>query len=743
MPPLDSSSPKINRIAPYASITYSTAIGFAWGGIAGSVFSFSVAALDEFLINSQITNKHYASTTSLYFNVGFLPWANIVGQMLPSWAIAFKIASVGLAAGFSYLTDDFLDFNNKLDVPIDAFITLNANFDSKQILSVKEAKKIVTTLYEDPKEGFALIKKDLSEIYQNDFLRNFVSACFFRVIKTSIVPIKLYFLGNYGNNLFITILQNNHPRYSIIMAIEAGKVIGTLAVSLAVDMYLLKQLNSLANKQHQILVNKASSLLLDDNNSRKLLGKDKEKGQEILNNIFHDMYLLAAGSNKLSGVLEEITTITIAINCISTISPTAILPYILFSQVPSQYFLKVLSLILKNNAKELSSSYTKAGNLIGDIIEKSEAIVMRDGQEFIKSKFNIEWNNIQRIDTQNDYTKQLRDNLGAGIGIFHLIVDASYFYFASVDINRIPLILKSKDTIVSFLSSNINSQMENVEILLSKERVDSLLAIINTKDESAEHLPSPNQNIIVSNYTLFLSGQEIVRIDSLILEKGKHYAITGKAGCGKSSFLIDIKKGVVGVLSSYGQIYIPENAKIMLLDQDLYIPKDSSLLEVIYFPSLLGRLSESKIKQMKWFVSTLFRELQIDEFVHDSNATAGLTYNLDTQNFKFSGGQKQKISIIQAVLNEPDFIIIDESFARMDTESVLEFQKVIKKYLGQATLLVVDHKAEHHNYNNFYDANLHFENHVVAELSIANIARPDIETYFWGDITEDFCPFTN
>jgi ABC-type uncharacterized transport system fused permease/ATPase subunit len=174
-----------------------------------------------------------------------------------------------------------------------------------------------------------------------------------------------------------------------------------------------------------------------------------------------------------------------------------------------------------------------------------------------------------------------------------------------------------------------------------------------------------------------------------------------------------LKVGVVGRLNSAGEIHLPLNAKIMHLDQQLYITKESTLLEIIYFPSILDKLIADEVLNLKSVVISLLQGLEIDNFVYDSESIEGLIANLDTQKFKLSGGQMQKIAIIQAILNKPDIIIMDENLARLDNNSVIKIQQAIVKYLGDATILVVDHKAHNHNYDNFYDAEVHFENAAI------------------------------
>lgn len=713
------------NFAPCASVILSTMGGVAIGGALGGVIGIATGLLDEYLISRNISEKHLLSTSAFYSGAVFQPWTNILTEIFPAYKIYIQGTSYALSALTAYASSDFIDFQNKIDLPVDSFLTVNKIFDKREIFSTKEVSRIYNKALHNPIDALTAIQKDAIEIYNNPFLSNFIASNVLSLTSIAINNLALYYLGSYGSGIFITTLigQNNYYEESplilpvISYTLDATAVIGIYALKLAANIYINSLQNNLDNDHNKIIIDKAAEILLYHGNSRKILGIDKEEGQILITNLIEDLFTLLGGANGLNNIITSSTESIISLRNLVKFSPDILLPYLMFTFIPKQQFLSSIVPEAQKIAQEQSIAYTKIDNIVSDILDKSEPISLGDSEEFIKYKFNTQWKKIKELNLNANYIGKLKSNLNDVIYIHDLTIGAIYYgikYNARLlDITKIPLMHQTMHRVISFLSSNLNSQQNNIYIKLSKERIDNLFKLINAPNQSATHIPHNSKEIIFKNYSLSLGEKEIVQLDNLIFEQGKHYAITGKSGCGKSSALIDLKEGVVGALNSSGEIYLPANAKIMLLTQQLFIPKESTLLEIAYFPNILDQLSEDQILDLKNEVIALFKELEIDQFTSDPNATEGLIANLDTQKFKLSGGQMQKIAIIQAILNKPDILIMDENFAGLDEASVIQAQQILVKYLGNSTILVVDHKALSNNYNNFYDSEINFHDGIA------------------------------
>jgi ABC-type uncharacterized transport system fused permease/ATPase subunit len=333
-----------------------------------------------------------------------------------------------------------------------------------------------------------------------------------------------------------------------------------------------------------------------------------------------------------------------------------------------------------------------------------------------------------------DYNQKLTQVLYSFIGYINNILDLGYFGF-KVKIENPPMlkdsILRTKQThyeVDLFISGNLYLALQNTELMISKERIDQLLNIISENNTTTTLIRTTNDEnkIIFKNYLLTMPNKYI-SLDYLELQGAKHYVFTGESGCGKTSILIDIKGGVFGPLSSSGEISIPSDSKIMFINQNPYLPTDATLLESIYFPNILGLLSEDELKTLKSRILDLFDEINIDNGSYEQDA--GLKSKLDSKDFKLSGGQSKKITIIQAILNNPTILIMDETFSGLDQSSLIKAQLLLNKYLENAMIISVDHHAVDNNYDEFYNQEVHFANNTA-------IINP-IEPRMMGDISED------
>lgn len=152
----------------------------------------------------------------------------------------------------------------------------------------------------------------------------------------------------------------------------------------------------------------------------------------------------------------------------------------------------------------------------------------------------------------------------------------------------------------------------------------------------------------------------IVENVNMTIMKDDSIAIVGKNGSGKSTLL----KIMAGVNSpSAGRIVHEKNGLTIgfVLDQ---FPEDTpfSIEEYMYFLGKVNGLSQRFIedtlnKQLKNFHLEAYRSKRIDTF---------------------SKGMKQKINIMQGILNSPDILILDEPLVGLDASAQKEIHLIMK-----------------------------------------------------------------
>lgn len=258
-----------------------------------------------------------------------------------------------------------------------------------------------------------------------------------------------------------------------------------------------------------------------------------------------------------------------------------------------------------------------------------------------------------------------------------------------------------------------------------KESLDRVIVLEGKIHASAKLLDQINRvtqegnQLILKDLEVGVGDRVLVTVDELKLDLGKVYAITGESGCGKTSLLSKIKGIKENEVFGKGNIYYPEisgkNPKTVMLSQQDYFPLDASLQEVILYPDktptdpiINGQKREEIVLLLKEIGLYAFSSIDTTTKKEDKEVL-----NLDSKKdwaTYLSGGEKKKVIMVSAIIKRPDILILDEIFDGLDSKSIIALQQVLKKYLPNALILVVDHHAQDNNYDAFYDSELHFLN---------------------------------
>ena len=159
-----------------------------------------------------------------------------------------------------------------------------------------------------------------------------------------------------------------------------------------------------------------------------------------------------------------------------------------------------------------------------------------------------------------------------------------------------------------------------------------------------------------------------LNIPSLHLPPGRIYGILGANGCGKSTLL----KLLTG-LETPDQGHINWEG---LTPQDItLVPQKPYLMETTVLKNLQYPLKIRKTTSP-----------HIDKYLD----LAGLTQLKNNYAPGLSSGEGQKLALIRAMIFDPKYIFIDETFSNMDTESQLKFEAHILK--SPATYVIISHQ---------------------------------------------------
>ena len=165
---------------------------------------------------------------------------------------------------------------------------------------------------------------------------------------------------------------------------------------------------------------------------------------------------------------------------------------------------------------------------------------------------------------------------------------------------------------------------------------------------------------------------------SFSLESGKIYGIIGPNGAGKSttmSLLVGLifPSSGTGLINGY-QLGSLEAKKIMGYSPEFpSFYSDMSCLEYLVYMGTLSGLSEDEaFKRTKAL---------LDEF--------DLTDHMFNKVNKFSTGMKKKVGLIQAMIHDPEILLLDEPTANLDPTSRSEIIRTLKRLVDQRKMTVL------------------------------------------------------
>ena len=169
-------------------------------------------------------------------------------------------------------------------------------------------------------------------------------------------------------------------------------------------------------------------------------------------------------------------------------------------------------------------------------------------------------------------------------------------------------------------------------------------------------------NLSVNNLTLGYDGHALFEDVSFEVHSGQKLCIDGPSGCGKSS----IFKAMMGFVR-------PQRGTIAIDNQPVNNKTVWSLRHKIAYitqePDLGSQTVLERIRQPFDYKANAHLQLQMDQvysYFEQFNLSRKL---LNKQTTDLSGGEKQRVSIITALLLDRPLLLLDEPTSALDKES--------------------------------------------------------------------------
>ena len=188
--------------------------------------------------------------------------------------------------------------------------------------------------------------------------------------------------------------------------------------------------------------------------------------------------------------------------------------------------------------------------------------------------------------------------------------------------------------------------------------------------------------IIINNLSKRYGKKEVLRNISLTIPEGM-YGLLGRNGAGKTSFmriLATLSIPTNGDIQMNG-VSIKETTKVR--EMIGYLPQDFSIYKnMTVFGALdyLGLLSNLPNKIRKERIYTLLEQVHLKD-------------NAKTKVKALSGGMKRRLGIAQALLHNPQILIVDEPTAGLDPEERIRFRNLLSDFSDGRIVILSTHIA--------------------------------------------------
>lgn len=187
-------------------------------------------------------------------------------------------------------------------------------------------------------------------------------------------------------------------------------------------------------------------------------------------------------------------------------------------------------------------------------------------------------------------------------------------------------------------------------------------------------------SISIHNLNKFYGEQHVLRDISLSIDSGKVVAFIGPNGAGKSTTM----KCVTG--------YIPfDSGSISVCGIDVRQHPIEAKRLIGYLPEHNPLYLEMYVREYLQYVARLYRLSNVVQRVNEVIEQVGLTPERAKRISQLSKGYRQRVGLAQAIIHDPQVLILDEPTTGLDPNQIVEIRQLIRDMGKSKTVILSTH----------------------------------------------------
>ena len=211
---------------------------------------------------------------------------------------------------------------------------------------------------------------------------------------------------------------------------------------------------------------------------------------------------------------------------------------------------------------------------------------------------------------------------------------------------------------------------------------------LQEETESGKHLEPIFGELRLQNVSFsYEVGKPVLRAINLTFPKGSKTALMGRNGSGKTT-IINLLTRVYNPVSGYILLNETDISEISLhkyrnmvsvVSQQIYLFNDTIRNNICLYRNVSDEV-----------IRAACNESGLEDFLKE----VSLDYVVGQNGAMLSGGQKQKIALVRALVHDKPIIIFDEVTSNTDSYSEYQINNLLHTRLKNKTVIIITHKRE-------------------------------------------------
>ena len=188
-------------------------------------------------------------------------------------------------------------------------------------------------------------------------------------------------------------------------------------------------------------------------------------------------------------------------------------------------------------------------------------------------------------------------------------------------------------------------------------------------------------SIVIQNVTKFYGEQKALYDVSFKINTGEIVGFIGPNGAGKSTMM----KIITG--------FIPASSGSVKVNGFDIEDGSSEIKKIIgYLPENNPLYPEMYVREYLEFVASLYKsDIPLKKEIDKIIETTGLTPEQNKKIRSLSKGYRQRVGLAQALIHNPDVLILDEATTGLDPNQIIEIRNLIREAGREKTVMLSTH----------------------------------------------------